>query len=120
MASFGGEHVFSTMPDIALRVGEEVRLVLDAKWKRVDATTGDLKHGIQQSDVYQLYAYAARYRCGSVALVYPCSESFRQLLRYRFFDGVHLLAIPFNVTAPRTSVVRTIGELEKEAGDTPL
>ena len=120
MASIGDAPVFSTMPDIALRAGGKVRLILDAKWKRVDATTEDLKHGIQQADVYQLYAYAKRYRCEAVALVYPRNESFRRPLRYRFFDGVRLLAIPFDVTQPQSSVARAIGELEKEVNDKPL
>ena len=120
IASIGDDPVFSMMPDIALRAGGEVRLILDAKWKRVDATTEDLKHGIQQADVYQLYAYAKRYRCKAVALVYPRNELFRQSLRYRFFDGVRLLAIPFDVTQPQSSVARAIGELEQEAGDKSL
>ena len=95
-----------------------MRLILDAKWKRVDATTDDLKHGIQQADVYQLYAYAKRYRCSVVALVYPRETNlFRQSLRYRFFDGVRLVAIPFDVTKPRASVTHTIDELEREAGN---
>ena len=95
-------------------------MILDAKWKRVDATTNDLEHRIQQADVYQLHAYATRYRCSTVALVYPRNASFRRPLRYRFFDGVRLLAIPFNVTAPRTSVACTIGELGKVVGDNRL
>ena len=119
MASIDDDSVFSTMPDIALRSGGEVRLILDAKWKRVDATTGDLKHGIQQADVYQLYAYAKRYRCEAVALVYPRNESFRRPLRYRFFDGVRLLAIPFDVTEPQSSVTRAIGELEEKVIESP-
>lgn len=120
MASIGNHPVFSTKPDMALRSGGKVRLILDAKWKRVDATTDDLKHDIQQTDVYQLYAYAKRYRCEAVALVYPRNESFRRPLRYRFFDGVHLLAIPFDVAQPQSSVARAIGELEQEAGDKSL
>ena len=119
MASIGDDSVFSTMPDIALRAGGKVRLILDAKWKRVDATTDDLKHGIQQADVYQLYAYAKRYHCETVALVYPRSESFRWPLRYRFFDGVRLLAIPFDVTEPQSSVTRAMGELEQEVIENP-
>jgi len=119
MASIGDDSVFSTMPDIALRSGGKVRLILDAKWKRVDATTEDLKHGIQQADVYQLYAYAKRYRCGAVALIYPRNESFPRSLRYRFFDGVHLLAIPFDVTEPQASVTGAMDELESEADDNP-
>ena len=120
MARIGDDSVFSTMPDIALRAGGEVRLILDAKWKRVDATTDDPKHKIHQSDVYQLYAYAKRYRCEVVALVYPRNEFFPRPLRYRFFDGVRLLAIPFDVTEPQSSVARAIGELGREVGDKPL
>ena len=86
----------------------------------VDATTDDPKHEIHQSDVYQLYGYAKRYRCEVVALVYPRNEFFRQPLRYRFFDGVRLLAIPFDVTEPQSSVARAIGELGREVGDKPL
>ena len=120
MASIGDNPVFSTMPDIALRTGRNVRLVLDAKWKHVDATTDDLKHDIQQADVYQIYAYAKRYRCEAVALIYPRNELFRRPLRYQFFDGVRLLAIPFDVTEPQSSVTRTVEELEKNEDGSPL
>ncbi len=120
IARIGGDPVFRTVPDIALRAGGGVRLVLDAKWKRIDATTGDLKHGIQRADVYQLYAYAKRYGCEAVALIYPRNESFRSPLRYRFFDGVNLLALPFDVSEPQSSVIRTMGELEMAADDNPL
>ena len=120
MTSIGGESAFSTMPDIVLRTENVVRLILDAKWKRVDATSDDPKHGIRQADVYQLYAYAKRYRCDAVALVYPRTEAFRCPLRYRFFDGVRLLAIPFDVTEPQSSVAHALGELEKEADEIPL
>lgn len=120
MASIGDQPVFSTRPDIALRSGGKVRLILDAKWKRVDATTDDLKHGIQQADVYQLYAYAKRYRCEAVALIYPRNESFRQPLRYRFFDGVRFLAMPFDVTESKSSVTRTVEELERDEDEGSL
>ena len=120
MAIIGDDPVFSTMPDIALRAGQKVHLILDAKWKRVDATTDDPKHGIQQADVYQLYAYAKRHRCGTVALIYPRNEFFRWSLRYCFFDGVRLLAIPFDVTEPQSSVARAIEDLEKEAAEVSI
>ena len=115
--------VFSTEPDIALRERQSTPFILDAKWKEVhanwkevEATEKDPKHGIAQSDVYQLYAYAKRYGCKAVALVYPRNANFANFestLRYRFFDGRMLLAIPFDVTQPRESVCRTIGELEQ-------
>ena len=116
MARIDGARVFRTRPDIVLQAGGGVRFVLDAKWKRINAE--DLKHGIQRADVYQLYAYAKCYGCGTVVLIYPRNESFRRVLRYRFFDGVNLLALPFDVSEPRSSVIRTMGELEKAADTT--
>ncbi|MYH17158.1 MAG: hypothetical protein F4149_18480 [Gammaproteobacteria bacterium] len=111
MATIDDQAVFSTQPDIALRAGSKTRFILDAKWKEIDATTQDLKHGITQSDVYQLHAYAARYGCSAVALVYPRNAKFESTLRYRFFDGPALLAVPFDVTQPQESVRRTIEAL---------
>ena len=112
MATIDDQPVFSTIPDIALRSGSQVAFILDAKWKPVDTTTRDLKHGIAQEDVYQLHAYAARYRCAAVALVYPRNPRFRTTLHYRFFDGIALLAIPFDVTQPRRSVALAVRELQ--------
>ena len=112
MATIGDTSVFSTIPDIALRSGSQVPFILDAKWKPVDATTTDLKHGIAQDDVYQLHAYATRYGCAAVTLVYPRNPLFRTTLHYRFFDGIALLAIPFDVTQPRRSVALAVRELQ--------
>ena len=47
-------------------------------------------------------------------------DSAHLYLRYQFFDGVRLLAIPFDVTEPQSNVTRTIEELEKETGDVLL
>jgi len=113
MATIDGQAVFSTQPDIALRAGDQTPFILDAKWKEIDATTKDRKHGITQSDVYQLHAYAARYGCSAVALVYPRNVNFKSTLSYRFFDGRTLLAVPFDVTHPQTSVRQTIEELHR-------
>lgn len=113
MATIGDQTVFSTRPDIALRQGGQIPFILDAKWKSVDATDEDPKHGIAQGDVYQLHAYAARYGCSAVALVYPRNANFESTLRYRFFDGRTLLAIPFDVTQPQESVCWAIEELHQ-------
>ena len=54
--------------------------------------------------MYQLYAYGKRYGCEAVALVYPQTGSFKTELRYRFFDGLTLVCLPFNVENPKESV----------------
>lgn len=113
MATIGEAPVFHTIPDIALRSGTRNNFILDAKWKHVDSTTSDLKHGISQDDVYQLHAYAELYGCNAVALVYPKNTRFVETLRYRFFDGITLLAIPFDVTRPQQSVALAVHELQE-------
>ena len=112
MATIDGRNAFATEPDIALQQKDNVVFVLDAKWKRIYSGTDDLKHGIEQADLYQLHAYGARYNCKAVALIYPKSRSFGVQVHYRFFDSTVLLAIPFDVTQPEQSVSGTVQALE--------
>ncbi|SNT73388.1 McrC family protein [Paracoccus seriniphilus] len=51
---------FQLRPDIAIQSGDETVAILDAKWKRLDL-----------GDAYQMNAYASRYLCKRLALVYP-------------------------------------------------
>ena len=104
LATIAGKGVFTTKPDIALKDGKRVRFILDAKWKDIDASIEDGKHGIDQDDMYQLYAYGKLYGCEAVALVYPRTGRFASELRYRFFDGLPLVCLPFDVTQPEESV----------------
>ena len=69
------EDAFMMEPDISLKEGERVVFVLDAKWKEISARSGAPKRGIDQRDMYQLYAYGKRYGCRAVALVYPQTTS---------------------------------------------
>jgi len=112
IASLDGRSAFKLKPDISLLRGGAVSFILDAKWKRIDATSDYPKHKIDQGDVYQLYAYAKRYRCAAVALIYPRNQCFQQPISYRFFDDIRLLAIPFDVTEPEVSTTYIVNELE--------
>ena len=111
MASIGGRPAFSMKPDVSLLSGGKVALVLDAKWKSIDATRDHPKHRISQDDLYQLHAYGARYGCNAVALVYPRNLLFEQALEYRFFDDLPLLAIPFDVARPEEATTRALQAL---------
>ncbi len=113
MASIGGRNAFMMKPDLSLKVGNRAAFVLDAKWKHVDALREDPRHGIDQDDMYQLYAYAKAYECNLVALVYPRNQTFTRPMHYRFFDGSGLVCLPFDVRDPQASVrasMRTLGE----------
>ena len=104
LASIDGKGVFYIKPDISLLSGGKTEFILDTKWKRINGEGSDSKHGISQADMYQLFAYGKKYRCKQVALVYPKSEQFREMLRYKFDDELSLSCFPFDVTDPQGSV----------------
>ena len=62
---------FQLRPDITIQSGDESVVILDAKWKRLDL--GEPNSGVASGDAYQTNAYASRYRCKRLALVYPAS-----------------------------------------------
>ena len=62
---------FRTRPDLLIRQGERIAMVIDTKWKRIAPRIDDPKQGVNQSDVYQLMAYGQLYRCPKVMLLYP-------------------------------------------------
>lgn len=62
---------FQLRPDITIQSEIKTVAILDAKWKRLDI--GDANSGVSSGDAYQMNAYAARYRCKQLALVYPAS-----------------------------------------------
>lgn len=99
-----GREAFLMKPDISLRKNDRVVFILDAKWKRIDPSGDAPKHGIDQGDMYQLYAYGKRYGCDAVALVYPQTDTFTSRLLYRFDDDLTLICLPFNVASPQKSV----------------
>lgn len=112
LATIDDRPAFQMKPDVSLLRGGRVAFILDAKWKRIDSTRDYPKHQIDQGDLYQLHAYGACHRCNAVALVYPRNRAFGEAVHYRYFDGLALLAIPFDVTEPRTATTRAIQALE--------
>jgi len=70
LARRDGKKAFQTRPDIAFRSGsEKFPLIIDTKYKRL--VERDTKLGVSQSDFYQMHAYAHRYSCRRVILLYP-------------------------------------------------
>lgn len=111
-------YAFQMKPDISLGKEKRVLFILDAKWKAINGLSSNPKRGIDQADMYQLYAYGKRYGCNTVALVYPQTREFRSALRYRFlgsaehYDEMNLICLPFDVTRPEASVRNSITELQ--------
>ena len=61
---------FRTRPDLIVRRGSRIALIIDTKWKRI-TRIDDPKQGVSQADVYQLMAYGRLYECRYVVLLYP-------------------------------------------------
>ena len=77
-----GEPVFRLKPDLAFRNGNRFPLLLDAKYKQLKPT--DRKLGVLESDFYQMHAYAYRYHCPRVLLLYPQTADIAQPLQTEF------------------------------------
>ena len=115
LATKDGKEAFTTKPDIVLVDRGRFVFILDAKWKDVETHSRDLRNGIDQADMYQLYAYGKRYGCDAVALIYPRGAGFTSELSYRFFDGLPLVCVPFDVTEPGESVRQSLRALGGKA-----
>lgn len=83
LARRGERNVFQTKPDLAVRRGlAGFPLLIDTKYKRLDKN--DLRLGVSQTDFYQMHAYAHRYECPRVVLLYPQIEGTPEPLRECF------------------------------------
>lgn len=94
---------FQLRPDLLLTVGDQ-RWILDAKWKRLDASNRDKRFGLSQSDFYQMFAYGQKYLegVGDLALVYPRTTRFPVPLGpFGFSDKMRLWALPFDLDSQR-------------------
>lgn len=63
---------FRLKPDLIIDGEHEgPRLILDTKWKHLKSDEEDATNGVSQADIYQLYAYAHRYKCPENVLLFP-------------------------------------------------
>ncbi len=98
-----GQEWFLLSPDMLL-TADDLRFVLDTKWKRIDSAlaNGRDKYGLSQTDFYQLYAYGQRYLRGrgELYLIYPRTKSFsKPLPPFEFSDSMRLWVVPFDLEA---------------------
>jgi 5-methylcytosine-specific restriction enzyme subunit McrC len=93
---------FRLKPDLLVRdLGRDL-IVLDTKWKLLDAqkSNGTDKYGLSQGDFYQLRAYGESYLDGEgdVVLIYPKTNNFVEPLPVFDFPkaaGLRLWVLPF-------------------------
>ncbi len=113
LASRGNAGVFYMKPDISLMSGGKAEFILDTKWKRINAEDGDLKRGVNQADMYQMFVYGKKYGCRKVALVYPKTKEFDKTSDFKFDEHLSLACVPFDVTDPECSVREIIRHLNE-------
>lgn len=68
---------FQIKPDIRIYRGSglsEENIIFDTKWKKLDPSGRSRNYGISTADMYQMYAYAKRYKANDVWLLYPDSR----------------------------------------------
>jgi 5-methylcytosine-specific restriction endonuclease McrBC regulatory subunit McrC len=63
-----GKPRFQTRPDLLIEREQQIVIIIDTKWKRIGRHPEDASHGVSQSDVYQMMAYARLYHCPQVML----------------------------------------------------
>lgn len=94
-----GHSMFALRPDLVIdRNGKHI-CVADTKWKRIDQNDRSHKYSISQTDMYQLYAYARKYDCKRVVLIYPHMDGYfdKALDPFDFGDEFRLDVIPFDL-----------------------
>ncbi|HEX6186332.1 MAG TPA: hypothetical protein VFZ44_20750 [Pyrinomonadaceae bacterium] len=116
-----GRDVFRLHPDLAFRRGAHFPLLLDAKYKRLDPADRRLR--ISQADFYQMHAYARRYSCPRVVLLYPQTSDMTEPLRARFAleGGGHIEAATLDLRADLSTAAgrdALTNELREILGDT--
>jgi len=104
-------------------------IIIDTKWKNLDAGAPDKNYLIDIKDMYQLYAYGQKYHLGDsyfldiipkLVLVYPYTEKFQTELKPFVYEeikakyGLKLVVYPFNLADEGTrgdGYKRQIGEI---------
>lgn len=112
-----GKPQFKLRPDLVLRLHKQV-IVIDIKWKHIVPDVPN--YGIDQADLYQLYAYGQKYRATKLYLLYPAHESFTTSLpAFRFDDALQLIILPFDITQPLSTAIETVRAIIDHQKNTP-
>lgn len=66
---FRDRGAFFLKPDVVGLKGQKAAWIIDTKWKQLSVE--EIRDGVSQGDIYQMYAYSNRYECPDVMLLYP-------------------------------------------------
>ena len=71
LAEKDGRKLFEMIPDIVIKVDNEIKLIIDTKYKLLDPDSAKL--GVSQQDLYQIYAYCKECDAKKALLLYPAN-----------------------------------------------
>ncbi|AMC35576.1 McrC family protein [Janthinobacterium sp. B9-8] len=102
LCSHKGERIFRLKPDLLLNLHGQPQIILDTKWKLLDAADRSNNYGLSQSDFYQLFAYGQKYLKGSgeLVLIYPAWPKFnctKPIADFHFDEKLSLRVLPFDL-----------------------
>ncbi|MDP5130548.1 MAG: McrC family protein [Paraglaciecola sp.] len=112
LVNYDAKRMFKLKPDIAVFDGNTMLLVMDTKWKLIDASkaNGTDKFMLSQSDFYQMFAYGQKYLggVGELVLIYPANKKFQQPLAkpFEFSDSLRLWVVPFDIHHQTSDSIR--------------
>lgn len=104
LVQFGENKWFRLKPDQVIFKGKDIALVMDTKWKLIDASknNGSDKFGLSQQDFYQMFAYGHKYLKGEgdLVLIYPKWAKFKRPIDTPFVlsEKLRLWVVPFDVS----------------------
>ncbi|EAY26124.1 McrC family protein [Microscilla marina] len=101
-----GKPVFSVQPDMLLG---SPQVIADTKYKIREVPLRHSQTAIEESDIYQMIAYALGYRCSEMVLLYPAS--YRQPKTLSFSESFNiqsdLLTTPLRIRAESLDITTT-------------
>ncbi len=103
---FDSPRQFALRPDIVITRGDGSRIILDTKWKSLSDKPG-INYGISQTDMYQMYAYAKKYKTSEIWLLYPVNPEMRSHpdISFDSDDGVKVSLFFVDIANIRTSLL---------------
>lgn len=96
-----GRRMFQLRPDLLLRDRNGITvMVLDTKWKRLEADNRSGNYGLVQGDFYQMLAYGQTYLKGQgkLVLIYPAWDGFDAPLPvFKMGKGLQVEVLRFDI-----------------------
>ena len=101
---------FRLIPDIVVQNQERI-FIFDTKWKLLNDSKSNKNYGIEQSDLYQMYAYGKKYSSKQLFLIYPANENFKSPLIFDYDEGMTLQILPFDLNNETVAEIMKIENL---------